>query len=99
MSKPGGIEPEFSVVVSDIWQGKGIGSTLMAQLMAIAEEKGMTSVWGLVLAENTHMLTLARKFDASVQSASGNQYVLRIDLKKHSAAKSGQTIACSRIER
>lgn len=81
MSKPGGIEPEFSVVVSDMWQGKGIGATLMAQLLAIAKEKGMESVWGLVLAENTHMLALARKFDATVERASGNQYELRIDLK------------------
>ncbi len=70
-----------------MWQGKGMGATLMEQLMAIAEEKGMTSVWGLILAENTHMLSLARKFDATVQSASGNQYVLRIDLKRHPAAK------------
>jgi len=87
MSKPGGIEPEFSVVVSDMWQGKGIGATLMEQLMAIAKEKGMTSVWGLILAENTQMLALARKFDATVQRTSGNQCQLRIDLKRQAAAK------------
>ena len=83
MSNPGNIEPEFSVVVGDMWQGKGIGATLMAQLMAIAKEKGMGSVWGIVLAENTQMLALARKFHATVQCVSGNQYELRIDLKRH----------------
>jgi acetyltransferase len=87
MSKPGGIEPEFSVVVSDVWQGKGIGAALMAKLMAIAKEKGMTSVWGLILAENTQMLALARKFDASVRHASGNQCELRIELKRHRPSK------------
>ena len=84
MSKPGGIEPEFSVVVSDMWQGKGIGATLMEHLVAIAGERGMASVWGVVLAENTHMLTLARKFGAAVRSAGGNQYELKIDLKNQS---------------
>ena len=99
MSKPGGIEPEFSVVVGDMWQGKGIGATLMERLMVIAEEKGMTSVWGVILGENTHMLNLARKFDATVQNVSGNQYLLRIDLKRRSAAESDHTSPSSPIER
>ena len=69
-----------------MWQGKGIGAALMAQLIAVAKEKKMVSVWGLILAENTQMLALARKFDAAVQCMSGNQYELRIDFKNHSAS-------------
>jgi len=86
MSKPGGIELEFSVVVSDMWQGKGIGATLMEHLIAIAKERGMETIWGLVLTENTHMLALARKFGSTVRFAGGNQYELKIDLKNHSSS-------------
>ena len=81
MSKAGGIEPEFAVVVADPWQGKGIGVALMEHLIAIAKERGITSIWGFVLAENTHMLALARKLGSAISRVPGeNQYELRIDL-------------------
>jgi len=67
MTKPGGTDPEFAVVVGDPWQGKGVGATLMERLIVIAKERCMESIRGLVLAENTHMLALARRlgFDIS----------------------------------
>ena len=50
--------------------------------MAVAKERGMESMWGLVLAENTHMLALARKFGFSISRIPGeNQYELKIDLR------------------
>ena len=75
MTKPGGLKPEFAVVVSDRWQGKGIGATLMEHLIAIAKERDIESVWGLVLAENTHMLALARKLGFSISRISGGKPV------------------------
>ncbi|MDY7036984.1 MAG: bifunctional acetate--CoA ligase family protein/GNAT family N-acetyltransferase, partial [Thermodesulfobacteriota bacterium] len=61
MTNPGGADPEFAVLVGDPWQGKGIGALLMERLIAIAEERNLESIKGLVLAENTHMLALAKK--------------------------------------
>ena len=82
MTKSGGIDPEFAVVVSDPWQGKGIGSTLMEHLIAIAKERGMKSFRGLVLAENTTMLALGRELGFSISlSPSDGCYELRKDLK------------------
>jgi len=82
MSKAGGIEPEFAVVVGDPWQGKGIGATLMEHLIGIAKERDMESIWGFVLAENTHMLALARKLGFAISKVPGEaQYELRTDLK------------------
>jgi len=66
MSKAGGIEPEFAVVVGDPWQGNGVGVALMEHLIGIARERGVESIWGLVLAENTHMLALARKLGFAI---------------------------------
>jgi len=82
MSKAGGIEPEFAVVVGDPWQGKGVGAALMEHLLEIAKERGMESIWGLVLAENTHMLALARKLGFAISRVPGEaEYELRADLK------------------
>ncbi|MBW2707879.1 MAG: bifunctional acetate--CoA ligase family protein/GNAT family N-acetyltransferase [Deltaproteobacteria bacterium] len=83
MSKPGGIEPEFSVVIGDRWQGKGIGASLMKHLIAIAKERGLSSIWGVALAENIHMLALARKFGSTVEFAGGSHYKLKIDVESH----------------
>jgi len=81
MTKPGGTDPEFAVTVADPWQGKGIGVILMEQLIAIAKERGITSLWGIVLAENTHMLALARKLGCKIsRGADAHEYEIRIDL-------------------
>ena len=81
MSKAG-VKPEFAVVVGDPWQGKGVGVALMEHLIGIAKERGMESIWGLVLAENTHMLGLARKLGFDISKVPGEaQYELRTDLR------------------
>jgi len=91
MSKAGGIEPEFAVVVGDPWQGKGVGVALMENLIAIAKKRGMESIWGLVLAENTHMLALARKLGFDISRVPGEaQYELRTDLKPENRGLKGR---------
>ena len=57
----------------------------MEHLIAIAKERGLESIWGTVLAENTQMLALARKSGFGISKASDvNEYELRIDLKNTS---------------
>lgn len=51
---------EFAVVVHDRYQGKGIGYKLIDSLIGIAQEKGLKSVYGIVLADNQRMLTLCQ---------------------------------------
>lgn len=82
MSDPDVTEAEFSIVVSDPWQGKGVGVILLEELVAIARERKMASLWGLVLPENTSMLALGRKVGFEVKRAPGSSdYVLRINPK------------------
>jgi len=67
--------------VGDPWQGKGIGVTLMKSLLAIAKERGIETLRGVVLAENNHMLSLVRKIGGSIsrgQYAGENE--VKIDL-------------------
>jgi acetyltransferase len=82
MTTPGGTDPEFAVTVGDPWQGQGVGACLMDRLLAIARDRGLEYIWGIVLAENTQMLAMARKFGFTVKRApGGREYELRIDLK------------------
>jgi len=74
---------EFSVVVADQWQGKGIGSELLKRCLAIAKQRNIETVWGSVLAENLQMLKLGKKLGFKVSRLQGsNEYELRIDLRK-----------------
>jgi len=51
---------EFSLVVADDYNGKGLGSRLMESIMQVARDKGLTEIMGLVLASNPGMLRLMK---------------------------------------
>jgi acetyltransferase len=73
-------EAEFSVVVSDSWQGKGIGAALLQRCLFIAKERGIQRVMGTVLSENTQMLALGRKLGFNMKKELGvPEYELSID--------------------
>ena len=51
---------EFSLVVADDFNGKGLGSRLMLSIMEEARDKGLDEIEGLVLANNSGMLKLMK---------------------------------------
>ncbi len=72
---------EFAVLVSDSLQGKGIGACLLMRCLAIARLRDIKTIYGLVLAENTQMLALARKFNFKVRRVpQSSEYELTINL-------------------
>jgi acetyltransferase len=74
-------EAEFSVVISDPWQGKGIGAALLQRCLDIAKERGVHEVTGTVLAENIQMLALGRKLGFRIKKIPDvSEYELSIDL-------------------
>lgn len=80
--EPDGHRGEFSVLVGDPWQGKGVGAKLLLQCLEIAQERGMVIIWGTVLAENRHMLALGKKLGFTVSpGADSTEFTLTIDLK------------------
>ncbi|CAN2040847.1 acetyltransferase [Candidatus Magnetomoraceae bacterium gMMP-15] len=82
MADPDKIHGEFSVLIGDPWQGKGIGAALMEYLIEIAKKRGMESLWGVVLAENKGMLALGRKLGFDMKYiVESRDYELKIDLK------------------
>ncbi len=82
MSDPDGKRAEFAILVGDPWQGKGVGARLLERCLAIAKERGIETVWGIVLHENTGMQALARKLGFKVsRSDEPGELKLTIDLK------------------
>jgi len=81
MSHPRSAAAEFAVTVGDQWQGRGVGARLFERCIAVAREMGIERMWGLVLPQNTVMLSLARKFGCRVQQSPGaNEWQVELDL-------------------
>ena len=59
---------EFSLVVADDFNGKGLGSRLMLNIMEVAKDKGLAEIDGIVLSNNPGMLRLMKNLGFSIQS-------------------------------
>lgn len=57
---------EFALVVADAWQNKGLGSRLMMALMDAAKAKGIKTMSGRILSQNTNMLELVERLGFAI---------------------------------
>jgi GNAT superfamily N-acetyltransferase len=73
---------EFAVTVVDGWQGIGLASRLMRELIQAARERGLKHMEGFVLASNTRMLDLARRlgFTVTTDPHDPTVMIVRLDL-------------------
>ena len=65
--EPDGKTGEFSVVVGDEWQGRGIGLRLLEKCLTIAEKQGFKTVHGIALAENRNMIMMGKKMGFEIK--------------------------------
>ena len=56
-----GESAEFAVVVTDAWQGRGIGRMLMARIIECARKRGLQRLEGVVLRANRGMLEFSKQ--------------------------------------
>lgn len=54
-------EAEFAIVLSDQWQGRGLGHELVSSLLVIAKGAGLGRLVGTTLSANSGMLKLGRR--------------------------------------
>ena len=57
---PDGRQCEFALAIADEWQGKGVGTALMLELISIARSGGLEAMEGFVLTTNQPMLKLTK---------------------------------------
>jgi len=76
-------DAEFAIVVSDPWQGQGIGAALFSQCLSIAKERRIQKINGIVLADNRQMLAMAKKFNFQIKRVpDASEYELSMNLSK-----------------
>ncbi len=75
---------EFAVTVADGWQGVGLASRLMRELIQGARLRGLKHMEGFVLAGNSSMLNVARRLGFTVNADPNDTTVkiVRLDLTK-----------------
>jgi len=67
-------EAEFALLISDEWQGRGLGTELLKRLVQIGRDERLTRLTADILAENHGMLHLSRKVGFKVEhSLNGNE--------------------------
>lgn len=73
---------ECAIVVTDDWHGRGIGTELMRSLGLAARERGIRTLEGSSLAENSRIHDWARRFGFEVHTEpnSGGQVRITLDL-------------------
>lgn len=58
---PGSREAEFSILVSDAFQGHGLGTELLRRLLEVGRAEGLQSIVGYISPENDVMQKVARR--------------------------------------
>jgi acetyltransferase len=71
---------EFSVIVHDDFQRKGLGRKLADLMIGIAEDKGITSIEGLVSDDNAPLLALAAQLGFEAGASQDGIVRVRLDL-------------------
>jgi acetyltransferase len=78
MTNPDGNSTDFALVVSDQYQGMGIGFRIMRALMQSAKDKGLTKFEGEILTVNEPMLSLVKKLGFSIEPIEGEHEIVRV---------------------
>ena len=78
--QPGTQTGEFATLVTDDFQDVGLGHKLTDILIGIAQEKGLTAMYGVILRDNVKMVGLARSLGFSIESVDADEYKASLEL-------------------
>jgi acetyltransferase len=65
--EPDGKSGEMAFIVSDYWQGLGLGTKMVDYTLDIAKEKGVESVYAIMLPDNYRALSLTKKMGFTIE--------------------------------
>jgi acetyltransferase len=76
----GNEEAEFAIVISDAWQGMGIGTELLNRLVEVGRAEKIRRITGSILAENKTMIEVSRNIGFQLHKSAGGDCLAEIDL-------------------
>lgn len=71
---PGTTSAEYAAVVTDAWQGRGVGHGLTVELLHDAAREGITQVYALVLPGNQQMLAVLKNLGLLWRTTFGREF-------------------------
>ena len=72
---------EYAVLVADSFQSVGLGLKMSDVLIGIADEKKLSTLYGIVLNDNTKMIELAKKLGFSVTRLGEDESRISLELR------------------
>jgi len=77
-------EAELAIVISDNWQGRGLGTKLLGDLLTIGRTEGLERIVGYILPENYVMQRICNKLGFEVRyDTSQDVFRAEIELRRH----------------
>jgi acetyltransferase len=76
-----GKDGEMAFIVSDYWQGLGLGTKMVDYTLDIAKEKGIESVYAIMLQDNYRALSLTKKMGFKIEYLSDGTVKASLNLK------------------
>jgi acetyltransferase len=73
---------EMAFIVSDYWQGLGLGTKMVDYTLDIAKEKGIESVYAIMLQDNYRALSLTKKMGFKIDYLSDGTVKATLNLKE-----------------
>ncbi len=81
IESPGGDdEAEFALIVSDKWHRLGLGSEFVDYTIEIAKDKGLKKLYGVVLKDNTPMISLCKEKNFKITEGDPGEYKIEYNL-------------------
>ena len=79
--EPDGHHGEMAFIVSDYWQGLGLGTKLVDYHFDIAKEKGVEDVYAIMLQDNYRAISLTKKMGFNIEYLTDGTVKAQLDLK------------------
>ena len=79
--EPDGKSGEMAFIVTDYWQGLGLGTKMVDYVLDIAKEKGVENVFAIMLPDNYRALSTNKKMGFNLEYLSDGTVKGALDLK------------------
>ncbi|HOK08373.1 MAG TPA: bifunctional acetate--CoA ligase family protein/GNAT family N-acetyltransferase [Candidatus Hydrogenedens sp.] len=73
-------DAEFALMISDLFQGHGLGTEMLRRLIQIARTEGVHRLYGTILPENRAMLRVCAKLGFVLKKPTGQEFIAELIL-------------------